>query len=547
MSIRWDEVEPQRYEDMVSVLLSRLYLDAQRIDGKGGDGGRDVQIIHEGNGSIAHAFELKSFTGRMKPGRRQQVARSLKRAADLSPARWTLVVPIDPTPDEEDWFRRLGESYCFPTVWRGKTWLDEKMSAFMDIQRYFLEGAKDEVYRLLLELHQEQARVTDFHDVVGRLRTFRERLNEIDPHYRYEISTGTTAAVTRPPDVIFSVSLRDVRIDAYPKYLGAVKDRPIIVTVTVVGGPNGEVVQNALDYGLEATLQAPLISSVTVDAPLGLGGTFTTMEVSLLPTNTELDEPITLALKVMDGDRVLANCPVHLTEQTGGLRGSILTGTDSTGWLQIRLKLDIAAEEMEVKFWLNPKPALPAGLVPLFRWLRAYQPSYDLAISCPGGEEIRDAIQTSHLIDESLGRVVEALTFLQNHSGMYWEMPPSLTAEEGQEIVMAATLLRGDNISLTWESFNMRLDRWSPKLEELADGRPRPFMSEQDSWLELEGGTIPIGRVRTYFESARLADPGSVRRALESGSVPPLRLVPGDSNKAQRTVHSVLTTTESSK
>ena len=207
MSIRWDEVEPQRYEDMVSVMLSRLYLDAQRIDGKGGDGGRDVQIIHEGNGSIAHAFELKSFTGRMKPGRRQQVARSLRQAADLSPARWTLVVPIDPTPDEEDWFRRLGESYCFPTVWRGKTWLDGKMSAFSDIQRYFLEGAKDEVYRLLLGLHQEQARVTDFHDAVGRLRIFHERLNEIDPHYRYEISTGTTAAVTRPPDVIFSVSL----------------------------------------------------------------------------------------------------------------------------------------------------------------------------------------------------------------------------------------------------------------------------------------------------------------------------------------------------
>ena len=361
------------------------------------------------------------------------------------------------------------------------------------------------------------------------------------------LAASFTHAPAEIPRLFGGFGLRDVRIDAYPKYLGAVKDRPVIVTVTVVGGPNGEVVQNALDYGLEATLKAPLISSVTVDAPLGLGGNFTAMEVNLLPINTKLDDPVTLGLKVMDGDRVLANCPVHLTEQTGGLRGSILTGTDSTGWLRIRLKLDIVAEEMEVKFWLNPKPVMPAGLVPLFRWLRAYQPSYDLAISCPGGEEIRSEIQTSHLIDESLGEVVEALAFLQNHSGMYWEMPPSLTAEKGQEIVMAATLLRGDNISLTWESFNMRLDRWSPKLEELADGRPRPFMSEQDSWIELEGGTIPIGRVRTYFESARLADPGSVRRALESGSVPPLRLVPGDSNKAQRTVHNVLTTTEDSK
>ncbi len=119
MSIRWDELEPQKYEHMVSVLLSRLHPDAQRIDGKGGDGGRDVQIVQGPDGSIADAFELKSFTGRMTSGRRRQVIRSLGRAAALDPARWILVVPIDPTPREDKWFRQLGADYCFPTVWCG--------------------------------------------------------------------------------------------------------------------------------------------------------------------------------------------------------------------------------------------------------------------------------------------------------------------------------------------------------------------------------------------------------------------------------------------
>ena len=81
MSIRWDDLEPQRYEDMVSVLLSRIHKDAQRIDGKGGDGGRDVQIVSGQDGKITDAFELKSFTGRMGSVQRNQVARSLKRAA----------------------------------------------------------------------------------------------------------------------------------------------------------------------------------------------------------------------------------------------------------------------------------------------------------------------------------------------------------------------------------------------------------------------------------------------------------------------------------
>ena len=59
---------------------------------------------------------------------------------------------------------------------------------------------------------------------------------------------------------------------------------------------------------------------------------------------------------------------------------------------------------------------------------------------------------------------------------------------------------------------------------------------EKDSWLELEGKTIPIGRVRTSLESARLADPEGVRRALKSGSVQCLRLVPGDTDKGERVV-----------
>ena len=118
MSIRWDEFEPQGYEDMVSVLLSRLHPDAQRIDGKGGDRGRDVQIVHGQDGQVTHAFELKSFTGRMTSARRKQVAGSLKRVAALGPARWTLVVPIDPTPAEDKWFRKLGVGIASPKLWR---------------------------------------------------------------------------------------------------------------------------------------------------------------------------------------------------------------------------------------------------------------------------------------------------------------------------------------------------------------------------------------------------------------------------------------------
>ena len=536
MLIRWEELDPQRYEDMVSVLVSRLHPDAQRIDGKGGDGGRDLQIVRGQDNEITGAFELKSFAGRMRSGRRKQVERSLERAATLHPARWSLVVPIDPTPAEDRWFRQLGKSYGFPIEWFGRTWLDGKMSALPDIRSYFLEGAKDEVFYLLRELRQEHAKITDVHDAVSRVRTLHVRLNQIDPHYRYELSAGATAANSRPTDAVLSVSFGDARIDVYPKYSGAVTDRPITINVKVVIGPDDDVVQNALNYGLGATIPPSMVSSVTVDAPLGLGGSFAEAEITLLPSSKALDGPVRLALDIMDGNRLLASWLVHLTEQTAGLKGSIFTGADSTGWLQTRLRVDVDAREFEAKFWLDPKPAIPAALVPFLRWVGACQPPNYLAFRWPGGLAMSTEIQTPFFVDESLGRVVEALAYLQDRRGIHWEMSPSLTPEEGQEILTAATLLKGESIDFTWKSLNLSLDHWGPELEELVNGCSHSFLMEQDMWLDMEGVRIPIGRVRTHIETVRLANPETVQRALISGSVSHLRLVPGGSDKGQRVV-----------
>ena len=534
MRIRWEDFEPQKYEDMVSLLLSRLHPNSQRIDGTGGDGGRDVQIVDPENNHILDAFELKSFTGRMNTGRRRQVEHSLNRAKDLNPAHWTLVVPIDPTPGEAEWFRQLGEKVHFPTSWTGKTWLDGQMSAFPDIRSYFFEGANDEVVRLLRELKKEKAKVTSAPIAVDRLRTLRERLNEIDPYYRYEMSTGETSLDSRPQDVVLSVNYSDVRVDVYPKYSGATKDRPIIINVAFAIGPHNYELQNALAYGLSVTLPSQSVDNITIDAPAGLGGTFTGGEIDILSSSIKLDEPMSLALDITKGEVLLASCPIHLTERMSGLEGSIAIGADVSGWLITRLTINVVDRTFAVAFRLEPGPVLPSTLVPLCRWLSALRPPNKLTIRWPGGQEMRSEIQTSTLAEENLGTVVEALAYLQDRSGIFREVQPSQMFGAAQEILTAATLMKGERVGFTWTSFDLELSQWGPALEELLNGRPQQLVCEQSHSLVLDGATIPIGRVRTQIESARLADPAGVRRTVEYGLVPRLRLVPGDNNKASR-------------
>ena len=61
---------------MISVLLSRVR-QTHRVDGSGGDGGRDCYFSDENGTDV---YQLKSFPGRMNNARRQQVVRSLHRA-----------------------------------------------------------------------------------------------------------------------------------------------------------------------------------------------------------------------------------------------------------------------------------------------------------------------------------------------------------------------------------------------------------------------------------------------------------------------------------
>ncbi len=536
MSIRWDDLGHEKYEDMVSVLVSRLHPDAQRIDGKGGDGGRDVQIVDRQDGSMLETFELKSFTGRMNPVRGQQVTSSLKRAANLNPEKWTLIVPIDPTPKEDEWFRKLGNNCPFPIRWFGKTWLDEKMAAFPDIRRYFLEGAKDEVYRLLRELKEEQARITNVRDAVGRVRTLHERLNEIDPYYRYELSTGPNAADGRPMDVVFSAIFDKTRVDVYPKYEGAVRDRPITISVNFKIGPDFKEVRAALDYGLDISVPSKMINDITIDAPLGLGGSFLGGELHLFSNDTRLAEPVTIALNVMADDGLVASYPIRLSKQTSGARGAIVSGSDNIGWLQTTLKIDEVAKWFEVKFWLTPSPAIPAALLPLLQWIAAVNPPHILEIHWPNGVIMCKEINTSFCLDTRFVTVVKSLAYLQDQSGIHWEIQTSSMIEEAQDIVNTATLVKGESINFTWKSFNLDLDHWGPELEELGKGGQLSFLIEQDMEFELESVRIPIGLVRTHIESARIADPVAIRRAIASGSIRQVKLVPGESNKAKQMV-----------
>lgn len=83
--IDWPEVGAGgRFEKIVSTLLSTLHPDSERIDGAGGDGGRDHQLRADGRLDL---WQSKYFLRRLSESktRKDQIKDSLDTGAGLQP------------------------------------------------------------------------------------------------------------------------------------------------------------------------------------------------------------------------------------------------------------------------------------------------------------------------------------------------------------------------------------------------------------------------------------------------------------------------------
>jgi hypothetical protein len=126
----------ENFEDLVCQLLA-LEIDAQALDGAGGDRGidcfRDTDLGLE-------VFQAKYFLAPLTPGQRSQAKRSLRRALEHRRLRrWVLCVPHNPTPGELEWFVKLAP----PGVtieWWGASKLRSLLSKHVSLAEQFFAG-----------------------------------------------------------------------------------------------------------------------------------------------------------------------------------------------------------------------------------------------------------------------------------------------------------------------------------------------------------------------------------------------------------------------
>ena len=133
----WERCGRERFEAIVESLLVNKHETertgrAQAVDGRGGDGGIDVDVTLD-DGTLETIYQLKHFpeglSGNYRDTRRRQIRGSYVTAMKQRPKRWVLVVPCNLTPKERSWLRSLaGKGGVVPT-WMGVTDLEVEWHA----------------------------------------------------------------------------------------------------------------------------------------------------------------------------------------------------------------------------------------------------------------------------------------------------------------------------------------------------------------------------------------------------------------------------------
>jgi hypothetical protein len=503
--VQWETAQVKAvYEDMVAVLLNNLHPEAERLDGSGGDGGRDVQLRQDGRLDL---FELKSFTGRLSSaqGRRAQVERSLEKAAELDPDSWTLVVPIDHTEGELAWFDGLRRRYRFPLTWRGRTWLDQQLATHPAVVRYFLEGGDSHVVRVLRELQQEQAALAGgIPDALQRLQVLRQRIDELSPHYRLDIAiAGDT----------ITVALR-------PRYRGAERDHPILVAGsfffpdTPTGREAAQRLESALDFGEAVVVEPEHVHDLRVDLPGRLREGITNPKIILGPARDpafRLDGRATIS---DPAGAPLGSLALRFDQRQAGRRGGTLSGQDFTGILRLQVRVDTVTRKGNIGFQLG-EPAeelLPGALLPTLRVLRHFHAPNRLELQIGGTRALQQPTllpQVEPVTDAFLA-LVEDLEQVQVASQAVFPLPRELTREDMAAIRRAARLIGGERVAIATTgpaTFTIALQ--DPQFFEklVVDDTPVSFTFTEGNYMEtIAGVEVPLGPAFATLSSATVAN-----------------------------------------
>lgn len=531
----WSRYEGDDIEAVVSMFVCREFPEAFRVRPSRGDGGIDVcRAISPGHVEI---YQVKKFASNLGTSEKAQIVDSHNRIQEYAQQRdwiidrWHLTMPLDPTPENSEWFEQLEASGNFPCSWVGLAPIEAWVSKYPDIVDYYLRDGRDRLAEELARFvaisgipvdDRQSTTPESFANLTpsmtyNQFGTLRDTLNQRDPHFQYDIAVSQQPMSPPPPGTggypaLVASTSRNVG-DSYVTFhvlargAESLRERPIgfkgKLTVEAGSKEHAEF-EEFRTYGRPPTV--PLkVSGYEMELPGGLGGKFDTGTLIL----SELDggetferrlEVLSPAGETLAAVTLIMNPPTTNPDNTGAYN----RGTDPHGFLTVETLATIndGKFDMKLRFKLGDSTGrFPDQIEQPLALVTQFRAPNRMRLSAVRGNSAVEQDLSSVVPTEGDGlqwnelvlRYVKALIEIQKYVAYELKVPDLSTEDldHMEGVIRAARLIDGDIVNASWSGMRFTMHPDTP-----APNGLQQAVFHRDLEVQVGDSTIPLGLVR---------------------------------------------------
>lgn len=527
--INWRHISENEFNSLVNSLVVKVRtadgLIAQAVDGRGGDGGIDIDVRVKKTNQLVEILQLKwfpeGFSNHFK-GRRSQIKKSFDRAMMEKTPVWTLVLPADITPTERKHVWGLKQSHDVRIQFVGVTELNLLLAKYPEVHSWAMRDSFREALIL-----------------VGR----------------------ETAALNKPGDLAAEVQLLSARDDAKSIYWGtnlafrngtmtqefyakrpdAQEQEPLTVSVqTRFGDADADLreeFQYSLDYGVLKPVVLPphIVVSVARVGPEWFAGQWGPGEIHFMPQEMEGNTKITVQSFRSDGS-TLSSISGQATAISNGRKGIRVECSFPGGLTQswrIPASLEVPGK-LDLSF--NPTGLTAHDIQRALRFIDSMHTAERFVIEVDGKKAATMVLppQGHDPLEPALIELIQDLNYIEHSLDVDFEFPAELPdALDRVWIRTIKRILQGRVAVLPNTSgLNVVLAEGSDETiaRMLTDEGAALYVSEGDWTVEIMGRELNVGSIGIYQPRIQAEDAETHRQALNAGTAGgrKVRLVPVD-------------------
>lgn len=528
--IEWKHLGQPRFDEIVEALIKRLYAGADEIwpvDGRGGDGGRDIVVTQ---GDRKRIFQLKYFPEGFPAenrSRRRQITKSFMKAMGHNPYEWVLVVPANLTPGEVDFIKSLGDDRPVKIRWLDRGDLNERMSTFPDLDSYF---QRDHLREAVKDFHAETATLTNgLPDVAQRLLRLKETADTLDPDWAVEPS----------------MSQGEVVLALTAKHPLAARDSPITISFQSALGPDQTEllasIRRSLGFGTSETikLSTDLVSNFKVDGPEWIKTQSDTAEVMWMPAGESPLKGTPVEIRFLDADGSVVGSHEGSADHFGNAAEGF--SLEASFYRQMKMTILLPHDQTagcDLSYTFNVRTIQPTDALAILELNSQLKFCCRAEIYVNGSQlaQWRIDIDESYVEEEELRAarlLAEDLDRIQQHTKTRFPIPSEMTPEERVGLRFASLLLEGKCcIYPDAAAFTATLSAdGSPELEAMLEQDAFMIRSDyEDFSVSLGHRVLKLGTVLIFHPSVRLENATLIKRMLakETAKGTMLKFVPTD-------------------